>query len=77
MIENLTVEDVTVVKQGKRILRRVLVGDVLGQIAPRDLSLPRNLIAFIAANENQPEPGVYRARIAPIGPASWTCCLEN
>jgi hypothetical protein len=76
VLENLTVADVTVTKQGKRILRRVLVGDVAGQVAPRDLSLPRNLIAFIAANENQPELGTYRARITPIGSASWACCLE-
>jgi hypothetical protein len=76
VLDNLKVRDVTTMKGRKKIIRRVLVGDVAGQVAPRDAELPRNLLAFVAANCDQPEPGEYKAKIIQIGPASWAATLE-
>ncbi len=36
------------VKGGKKIIRRALLGKVPGQVAPKDKSLPADLIAFMA-----------------------------
>lgn len=75
LLENLEIADITVEKGGKRILRRVLLGTVEGQVPPKDESLPRNLIAFIAANEAQPDPGVYNLDVVKFGESSWMAKL--
>jgi len=48
------IADITTVKRGKKIIRRVLLGK--NEVQPKDRELPRNLIAFVAANCDQPEP---------------------
>jgi hypothetical protein len=75
-LTDLRVADVMMVKGGKKILRRALFGMVEGQVAPNDKSLPVDLIAFIAANCDQPAAGAYsKATIRPIGDSSWSCLL--
>lgn len=75
-LKDLRVADITTLKNGKKIVRRVLVGKAPGQVAPKDKALPANLIAFIAANCDQPDPGEYKiVTISQIGPASWLAKL--
>ena len=76
MLENLHISDIVMVKGGKKIIRRALMGNVAGQVAPKDKSFPEDLIAFIAANCDQPAAGEYaKASIRPIGDSSWSCVL--
>lgn len=71
-LRGIRVEDVETMKGAKKIIRRAICGQVQGQVAPRDPSYPRDLIAFVAANTDQPEVGIYEVlKIQPFGQASW------
>lgn len=47
------------------------------EIEPKDLELPRNLIAFVAANCNQLEPEYYTAKVKPYRDNSWVAVLVS
>lgn len=63
--------DVTTLKNGKKVIRKALFGSVPGQVPPRDKTLPRDLIGFVAANSDQPQDGQYWASVKMIGQSSW------
>lgn len=75
-LKDIQVVDVVTIKGGKKIIRRCVVGDVAGQVAPKDATMPRNLIAFVAANTDQPECGQYKKIVVqPFGNSSWKAQL--
>lgn len=66
--------DVTVSKAGKTLIRKAVVAQVQGQKQPGS-DYPRNMIAMVAVNADQPENGNYHAIINQISTGAWSCQL--
>jgi hypothetical protein len=65
---------VEVIKGGKKIIRKAVVAEVDGQKQPAP-SYPKNMIAMVAINTDQPRCGRYHARIEQTSSGAWVCQL--
>ncbi len=66
--------DMAKLQNGKMIVRKAVVAEVEGQIQP--VGMPTNVIGVIAANADQPQVGMYIARIHRISSGAWRCELS-
>jgi hypothetical protein len=63
------------VKDNKRLIRKIVCGEVEGKKAPRD-PYPADLIGMVDMHAEQPECGTYMAHIVPAGHGkAWHCRL--
>ena len=80
-LEELEIEvqvvDVTTEKNGKHWVRKAICGAVNGQLPPQSSIYPENMIALIAVNADQPEKGMYFARIKKVSSGAWMCVLVS
>ena len=62
-------------EKGKTVIRKALVAQVPGQLQPQNTAYPRDMIAMVAANADQPAIGQYKASIRRISESAWRCEL--
>jgi hypothetical protein len=74
---NMKVVDVPMKQKGKLVVRKALVALVSGQEQPKDTRYPKNTIALVAMNANQPEAGEYYGVIDRNSEASHILVLST
>jgi hypothetical protein len=62
-------------KDGKRVIRMVVCGNLPGQQRPKDKAMPEDLIGFVAQNTAQPLPGHYVLNFSRGSQNSWVASL--
>jgi hypothetical protein len=68
--------DVDIVTRGIHRTRKALLAQVIGQRQPQP-PYPRNMIALVSVDANQPVVGNYTADIVKAYAHGWRCVLSN
>ncbi|MGW8178224.1 MAG: hypothetical protein ACWGQW_05565 [bacterium] len=76
MIVDVEVVDIDETKNGRRTVRKAIVATVAGQLQPRNDKYPKNMIAMVATNANQPEVGTYTATIKRYSKNAFKAVLK-
>jgi len=75
LVTEVIVKEFTQIKKGKKIIRKIICGDVPGKKPARD-PYPTDLIGFVEMSSTQPEVGEYLAQIVKAGKGqAWHCRL--
>jgi len=80
-ISDLTVEveivDLEENKGNRTKIRKAVVASVTGQVQPTGKQYPKNMIAMVAINANQPKAGKYMATIRQYSPKAHLVTLDK